>query len=32
LHPFFETDLYGHAFRDPADRQRIREDLREAGL
>lgn len=32
LHPFFETDLYGEAFRDPADRERIREDLRKAGL
>lgn len=32
LHPFFETDLYGDAFRDPADRERIREDLRKAGL
>jgi adenylate cyclase len=32
LHPFFETDLYGDAFRDPADRERIRADLRKAGL
>jgi adenylate cyclase len=32
LHPFFETALYGEAFRDPADRERIREDLRKAGL
>jgi class 3 adenylate cyclase/TolB-like protein/Tfp pilus assembly protein PilF len=32
LNPFFETDLYGYAFRDPADRERIREDLRKAGL
>jgi TolB-like protein/Tfp pilus assembly protein PilF len=32
LHPFFETDLYGDAFRDSADRERIREDLRKAGL
>lgn len=32
LHPFFETDLYGDAFRDPADRERLREDLRKAGL
>jgi len=32
LHPFFETELYGDAFRDPADRERIREDLRKAGL
>jgi hypothetical protein len=32
LHPFFETDLYGDAFRDQADRERIREDLRKAGL
>jgi adenylate cyclase len=32
LHPFFETELYGDAFRDPADQERIREDLRKAGL
>jgi len=32
LHPFFDTDLYGDAFREPADRERIREDLRKAGL
>ena len=32
LHPFFEAGLYGEAFRDPADRERIREDLRKAGL
>ena len=32
LHPFFEVELYGDAFRDPADRERIREDLRQAGL
>jgi adenylate cyclase len=32
LNPFFETDEYGYAFRDPVDRERIREDLRKAGL
>ena len=32
LHPFFETELYGDAFRDPTDRERIREDLGKAGL
>jgi TolB-like protein/class 3 adenylate cyclase/Tfp pilus assembly protein PilF len=32
LHPFFEVDLYGEAFRDPATRERVREDLRKAGL
>jgi adenylate cyclase len=32
LHPFFAADQYGDAFRDPADRERIREGLRKAGL
>ncbi len=32
LHPFFEADLFGDAFRDPADREHIRQDLRKAGL
>jgi adenylate cyclase len=32
LHPFFEADLYGEAFRDPAERERIRSSLRKAGL
>ncbi len=32
LHPFFEVDFYGEAFRDPAARERIRDDLRKAGL
>jgi TolB-like protein/class 3 adenylate cyclase/Flp pilus assembly protein TadD len=32
LHPFFEADLYGDAFRDPAERDRIRASLRKAGL
>ena len=32
LHPFFEADLYGEAFRDPAERDRIRASLRKAGL
>ena len=32
LHPFFEVDLYGEVFRDPAARKRVREDLRKAGL
>ena len=30
--PFFELDSYGMAFRNPADRERIREGLRKAGL
>jgi tetratricopeptide (TPR) repeat protein len=32
LRPFFEFDSYGMAFRNPADRERIREGLRKAGL
>jgi len=32
LEPFFEVDSYGTAFRDPADRERIRAGLRKAGL
>jgi TolB-like protein/class 3 adenylate cyclase len=31
-YPFFEADLYGEAFRDPAERERIRSSLRRAGL
>ncbi len=32
LRPFFESDSYGMAFRNSADRERIREGLRKAGL
>ncbi len=32
LQPFFELDSYGMAFRNPADRERIRDGLRKAGL
>jgi adenylate cyclase len=32
LRPFFEFDSYGMAFRNPADRERIRDGLRKAGL
>lgn len=32
LNPFFEVDSYGTAFRNPADRERIGEGLRKAGL
>jgi adenylate cyclase len=32
LHPFFEVDSYGTAFINPADRARIADGLREAGL
>jgi TolB-like protein/class 3 adenylate cyclase len=32
LQPFFEVDLYGEVFRDPAERDRIRSSLRKAGL
>jgi hypothetical protein len=32
LHPFFAADQYGEAFRDPDDRERIREGLGKAGL
>ncbi len=32
LDPFFEIDSFGTAFRDPADRRRIAEGLRKAGL
>lgn len=32
LHPFFDAQLYGDAFRDPVDRERIRGALRRAGL
>jgi adenylate cyclase len=32
LHPFFEVDAFGTAFRDPADRAHIAEGLRKAGL
>ena len=32
LHPFFEIESFGEYFRDPADRQRFRASLRQAGL
>jgi tetratricopeptide (TPR) repeat protein len=32
LQPTFEVDSYGTAFRNPVDRERIREGLRKAGL
>jgi Flp pilus assembly protein TadD len=32
LQPAFEVDAYGTAFRNPADRERIRDGLRKAGL
>lgn len=32
LYPFFAADQYGESFRDSADRERIREGLRKAGL
>jgi adenylate cyclase len=32
LHPFFEVDAYGSAFRNPNDRTRIVDGLRQAGL
>ena len=32
LHPFFEVDMFGNGFRDPTDRDRIREGLLRAGL
>jgi adenylate cyclase len=32
LQPFFELDSYGMAFRNPTDRERIRDGLRKAGL
>lgn len=32
LDPFFEVDRFGEAFRDPADRKRIQDGLRKAGL
>jgi adenylate cyclase len=32
LHPFFEVDSFGTAFRNPADRASIAEGLRKAGL
>jgi adenylate cyclase len=32
LDPFFEADQFGEAFRDPADRKRIQDGLRKAGL
>jgi adenylate cyclase len=32
LQPIFEVDSYGTAFRNPADRERIRDGLRKAGL
>jgi adenylate cyclase len=32
LNPFFEVNAYGTAFRNPADRDKIRDGLRRAGL
>ena len=32
LDPFFEVGQWGEAFRDPADRKRIQDGLRKAGL
>jgi adenylate cyclase len=32
LHPFFEVDSFGTAFRNPADRDSIAEGLHKAGL
>ncbi|MDJ0958015.1 MAG: adenylate/guanylate cyclase domain-containing protein [Arenicellales bacterium] len=32
LHPFFEVDSFGSAFRDAADRAKLAEGLRKAGL
>jgi adenylate cyclase len=32
FHPFFKVDEFGNAFRKPADRNNIREGLRDAGL
>jgi hypothetical protein len=32
LDPFFEVDNFGEAFRDPAERKRIQDGLRKAGL
>ena len=32
LHPFFEVDSFGTAFRNPEDRRRLAEGLRKAGL
>ena len=32
LNPFFEVDSYGTVFRNPADRDKIIEGLRKAGL
>jgi hypothetical protein len=32
LDPFFEVDQWGEAFRDPAERKRIQDGLRKAGL
>jgi tetratricopeptide (TPR) repeat protein len=32
LRPFFEVNSYGSAYRDPADREKIAEGLRKAGL
>ena len=31
-HPFFKVEEFGNAFRKPADRNDLREGLREAGL
>ena len=32
LHPFFQVDSYGHAFRNPDHRQHINAGLRKAGF
>lgn len=32
MHPFFEVNDYGSAFRDPSDREKIADGLRKAGL
>jgi adenylate cyclase len=32
LHPFFEVDVFGQYFRNPAERDRLRASLRKAGL
>jgi hypothetical protein len=32
LNPFFEVDSYGTVFRNPADRKRIQDGLRKAGI
>jgi tetratricopeptide (TPR) repeat protein len=32
LHPFFELESFGHYFRNPSDRERLRQSLGKAGL